>query len=389
MKLSEAFGIDPQAGWVRKHNAAARAVVEAWRNDRPIRVPLLCADSYIMHGFYVEESGGNYERYYRDPDEMARVQLEAARRRRELPIYDMVLGEAPGSWPLAVDFWPVPSPGWFGCRVLYRNDAVIAHHGLNLDKDACERIQMPDPRTGGILSEMASFRKKMQDGWDGKVSFLGRPVGPVSHGVDHYGVLAMALDVRGPEILSDMCEDPEFARRFLLKMAEWCDALEDAWLRKPDGSRGYFRNTDHGIDMLSAATYEEFIIPVIQEMNRRRGTPMPSGIHHCGRGAHLFPVIAKHCPLQRIDDLTYPLNDVAAVRHAVGEGVWIKVVIEEGILRSGPPETIRRTVRDLMASGVKGRGRLAINTGDLLAGIPMEHRLALYEAVKEFGGYDQ
>jgi hypothetical protein len=387
MKLSKKFGIYPQAAWVVKHNAEARAVVEAWRNDNPMRVPLLCSDSFIVHGVYVEESGVNYERYYRDPDEMARVQLEAARRRRELPIYDMVLGEAPESWPLTVDFWPVPSPGWFGCQLLYRPDAVIAHHGLALDREACERMPMPDPRTGGILSEMASFRKHMQERWAGNVKFLGRPVGPVSSGIDHYGVLAMALDVRGTEMLSDFYEDPDFARRFLLKMAEWCDALEDVWTRKADGSRGYFRNTDHGIDMLSANTYEEFIIPVIQEMNRRRGTPMPSGIHHCGRGAHLFPVIRKHCPLQRIDDLTYLLNDVAAVRRAVGDEVWIKVVIEEGILRSGPPETIRQTVRDLMKSGAKGKGRLSINAGDLLAGIPMANRLALYEAVKEFGQY--
>ena len=57
------------------------------------------------------------------------------------------------------------------------------------------------------------------------------------------------------------------------------------------GGRGYFRNTDHGIDMLSAATYEEFIMPIAIEMNLRRGTPMPSGLHYCGRGERLFPVI--------------------------------------------------------------------------------------------------
>jgi hypothetical protein len=44
-------------------------------------------------------------------------------------------------------------------------------------------------------------------------------------------------------------------------------------------------------------------------------------------------------------------------------------------------------VRDLMKSGAKGKGRLSINAGDLLAGIPMANRLALYEAVKEFGQY--
>jgi hypothetical protein len=40
-----------------------------------------------------------------------------------------------------------------------------------------------------------------------------------------------------------------------------------------------------------------------------------------------------------------------------------------------------------MQSGAKGKGRLALSVGDMLRGTPMEHRVALYEAVKEFGGY--
>jgi uroporphyrinogen-III decarboxylase len=384
---NEAFSIDPRADWVAKHNAEACAVVEAWRADRPVRVPVLSPDSFIQHGFFVEESGADYARYYSDPDEMARVQLGAARRRRELPVCDMPLGELPQSWPLTVDFWPVPAPGWIGCEVRFRPDSVPAHRPLHLDREACDAMPMPDPRGGGLLPTMRSFREQIEARWAGGKTFMGRPIGPVRHGVDHYGVLAMALDVRGSEILSDMYEDPAFAHRFLLKMAEWCDALEDAWPRQPDGLRGYFRNTDHGIDMLSPETYEEFIVPVVVEINRRRGTGLPTGIHHCGRGAHLFPVIARRFPLQRIDDLTFPLNDVAAVRRAVGEHVWVSVVIEDGIVRSGPVETIVDTVRDLMRSGAMGRGRLALSVGDLMPGIPMRHRLALYEAVKEYGRY--
>lgn len=386
MPLSDSFQIDPQAAWVRRHNAEAREVLAAWRADRPIRVPLLCDDSFIQHGLYAGEAGVDYTRYYANPGEMLRVQLEAARRRREAPIADLVLGEAPESWPITVDFWPVPAPGWVGCEVLFRRDTVPAHRPLNLSRAAAEAMPMPDPRTGGLLETIGRFHGAILARSKG-LRFLGRPVGPVHPGVDHAGVFAMALDVRGQDIMVDMYECPDFARRFLLKMAEWCDALERAWKDGPAGRRGYFRNTDHGIDMLSAALYEAFIQPVIDEMNRRRGTPLPSGLHHCGRGAHLVGVIRRHCPLQRLDDITFPLIDVAKVRREVGDEVWIKVCIEDSIVQGGPPERIRRTVRDLMASGAKGRGRLALTVGDMLAGTPLEHRLALYEAVREFGRY--
>jgi hypothetical protein len=96
----------------------------------------------------------DYRRYYTDPAEMVRVQLEAARRRRELPIHDFVLGEAPASWPVTVDFWPVPAPGWVGCELLYRAETVIAHRPRNLSPEECAARPMPDPRAGGLLAHL-------------------------------------------------------------------------------------------------------------------------------------------------------------------------------------------------------------------------------------------
>jgi uroporphyrinogen-III decarboxylase len=133
--------------------------------------------------------------------------------------------------------------------------------------------------------------------------------------------------------------------------------------------------------------YEKFIVPVIQEINRGRGTQAPTFLHHCGRGVHLFPVVKRSFGLTHIDMLTFPLVDIAKVRREVGHEVWINALIADEIVQLGPPERIRETVRDLMDSGAKGRGRLALNVGDMLKGTPFEHRIALYEAVKEFGAY--
>lgn len=384
MELSTSFGIDPREPWVVAHNEDVRAVLEAFHAGRPIRVPLLCGEWTGQHGFYADETGLDYRQYYTDPDTMLRVQLEAARRRRELPIYDVVLAETPAEWPVSVDLWPVVAPGWIGCDLLYRSDAVIAHRSMGLSKQKCDERAMPDPQRGGILGVMRRLWEHLRAHYEGKLVFLGRRVGPIAHGVGTNGVFSLALDMRGEAIMSDMYEDPDFVHRFLAKLRRWVSALEAAW----NGSLGPFSPSDHGIDMLSPHLYEEFLVPLIVQVNRERGTVPPSQLHHCGRGAQLFPVVKRHFGLTLLNALTYPLVDVAKVRRDLGEDVEIQCVVADNIIRQGPPEQIRRVVCELMASGVKGKGGFSLIAGDMLPGTPLEHRVAYYEAVKEYGRYD-
>ena len=381
--LSSSFGLDPRAPRVVAHNREVREVLGAFAAGQPLRVPLFCHEWPGQHGLFAGEIGLDYREYYTDPEVMLWAQLEAARRRRELPIYDLVLAEAPERWPIAVDLWPVVAPGWVGCRLLYRKGAVIAHVGLGLSRDECDALSMPDPRTGGLLREVQQLWRALRDHQSEGLVFLGRPVGPVSHGVGTNGLFSLALDVRGPELMVDMREAPEFVDRFLRKLAAWIGALEAAW----NGEPGPFSATDHGIDMLSARDWERFLAPVIEETNRERGTRPPPALHHCGRGAHLFAMIRRRFGLTDINTLTYPLIDVARVRRELGERVTVTAMIEDAIIRQGPPERIREVVRELMNSGAKGTGGFAMMVGDMLPGTPIDHRLALYEAVREYGGY--
>jgi hypothetical protein len=208
-ELSKSFTIDPDAPWVQRHNKETDEVLNAYHADAPIRVPLLCGEWYGQHGFYADEEGIDYRSYYTNPNEMVRVQLEAARRRRELPIYDFELGKLPERWPVSVDQWPVVVAGWLGCEVVYRHDSVVAHHGLKLSKEACQELQMPDPLNGGLLETIRRFWDEMREQYEGKLTFLGRPVGPFDHGVGIYGFFSVALDLRGPQLMSDMYDDPE------------------------------------------------------------------------------------------------------------------------------------------------------------------------------------
>jgi len=384
MKLSESFSIDPNADWVKAHNAEVREVLAAHEADKPIRVPMISWDGPHTHGFYADEINLDYRDYYTNVELMLQTQLEAARRRREIRVHDLPLAGPPDEWPTALDMHPIPAPGWLGCEVVLRETSVPAHRCRHLSKDACREMQMPDPRTGNFLATIVPMWEQMKKLCD-RLTFLGAPVARPWSGVCQHGVFGLCIDLRGEDFMVDMYEAPGFAHEFILKVATWCDALEAAWREDPS-EPGSFGISDHGIEMLSPQLYEDFVVPVIWEINRRRGTPPPTTLHHCGSGVHLFPIIQKHFGLTLIDSLTFPLVDVAKVRRDLGEDIWINAGIESAIIRWGPAERIRQTVKDLLASA-KGSGRFAINVGDMLRGVPMEHRIAYYEAVREFGAY--
>jgi uroporphyrinogen-III decarboxylase len=386
-QLSPAFSIDPNADWVTAHNREAREVLAAYREDRALRVPVLCSDEPHIHGFYMDEERLDYRDYYSDPDTMMTVQLEAARRRRELVIWDWdQLGVLPESWPLCADMHPVQPFGWVGCEVQFRQDCVPAHIPLRLEKEQCRDMRMPDPRTGGILAKVDALYRFMQGRAEDGIRFLGRPVGPVTHSVGHPGLFSLALNIRGEELMSDMYDDPAFVHDFLHELISWIDELQVAW-NGETARRWPMEFSDHGIEMLSPELYERFVVAAIVQANAARGGTPGTNLHHCGSGVHLFPVMKSHFGLTRINAITFPLIDIAKLRADLGPEVWIDAGIADQVLMRGPPETIRQTVKDLMESGAKGEGRLSLWVGDMLRGTPLEHFTTLYESVKEFGGY--
>ena len=383
MQLSKSFAIDKDEPWVARHNKEAAEVLDAYERDKPVRVPLFPGGGI---GFYMDENNLDCRVYYNNPDEMLRIQLEVAKRQRELPWYDFVLGGAPESWGVSVDFWPVVAPGAFGCELLCRPNAVIAHHSLALGIESCRVLPMPDVFTGGILAKSYEYYHYLKNTYEGKLDFLGAPVGKTGHGVATNGLFSLALDLRGPEIMADMYEEPEFAASFFERLATWIDGLEKAW----DDMSGspYARPvspSDHGIDMLSAGMYEEFLVPIVKRHNAIRGTEAGTAFHHCGSGVHLFETVRKHFGITSIGALTYPDVDIERVRGLMGDEVWLCCCINGGVLSFGTEQQIIDAVKGVMKA--KGRGRLSMMVGDLIWGTPAKNYEVLYEAVKAYGKY--
>lgn len=392
-KLSESFKIDPGASAVVKHNREVREVWKAFKADKPIRIPVIFTGARSV---YSDENKVDYRAFYNDPDEMVLLQLQWKKRERELPFGDTVLGELPEKWKVNLDFHPVLVSSCFGCEVIFRPDAVPVHQGLNLSKEQCQSLVLPDLEASGLFPQYLKFWEHVNRRYAGDFRFMGRPVDRVSCALNltYPGIFSLALDIRGGEVMADMYDDAEFVNTFLRRLADWQIDLARHWtlrngsefgLDQP-GGKG-FGPTDHGIDMLSVKMYKTFLVPLIQDLNARfKKTPNPF-LHHCGRGAHLFPVIKKHFGFEELHAITYPLNDVGRIRKELGYETWITAGIADAIIFQGPPDKIRQTVRDFLTPDVKGKGRLSIWIAGEARHIPSEHYLALYEAVKEYGRY--
>ena len=392
MNLSRAFEICTKADWVTRHNREVREVCDSHHADKPIRVPVQFTGARVS---YFERNGVDWRRFYEDPDEMIRLQLEAAKHYRELPLGDHVLGEAPEHWDVSVDFHPVGSAACFGCPLLFRPDAVPASESLHLSLDQCRELPLPDLRTSGLLPRYAAFVEHFDRRCSDGLRFLGRGVRRVKPTLPSPGggTFSLALDLRGSEIMSDMYEDPDFVHAFLLRLAEWRIDLRRTWTRR-DGmeflldqpGKDSIEITDHGIDMLSVQTYETFLGSLVEQLCRKYSQSPNRLLHHCGRGTHLFSAMRRRYGFTTIHGLTWPVNDVAKVRRELGYDVWIEAVVADSILCQGPDAT-RHAVREFLTPEVKGSGRLQIWVPGEVQGIPRASYEALYQAVKDFGRY--
>lgn len=383
MELSQTFSMPANSETVRKHNQMATEVMAAFEADRPLRVPYICGEWVGQHGFYAQEVGLDYTQYYTDPDLMLKVQLETARRRRELPLHDnMQLCTVPEEdWCTGVDLWPVVAAGWLGCPVVYNKDFQVANHSLSLSTEECDALSMPDLEEGGLMQTLSRFYHHFETQYDGKLEFLGKPVRNIKNGVGSNGLFSLALDVRGADIMADMYEDPDFAHRFLQKLADWMEALGKHW-----DANFRFPVTDHGIDMLSPQLYEDFILPIVLE-KRKEYSREPVIFHHCGRGQQLFPIIAQNFNLVTVHAVTWPFLDIEKIREVVGPDVYIVACIEESLVQNGSNDEIRYGVKTMLSPRAKGAGRFSIMSGDLVRGTDMDHLYTVYEAVQEYGTY--
>ncbi len=171
-----------------------------------------------------------------------------------------------------------------GCKVEYLEDSapqVIAAGMESLEVKPNEAFKSP------IFKKFIDLREKL------KVKF-GYVTGDINWG----GVLNIALDLAGEQVLIDFYTNPELVQNEFKKIAGTIETLITGFVFNDTGSTSIsvnrnirhikepvFLHSECSHTMISTEQYEEFLLPIDLEWSKRN---RPFGIHYCGPDPHRF-----------------------------------------------------------------------------------------------------
>jgi hypothetical protein len=200
-----------------------------------------------------------------------------------------------------------------GCRVEYREDAppqVIPAGRPDLDLDVDKAF------------ESAAFLR-----FRGLVEALKERFGYVTGDVNWGGVLNLALDCRGQDILLDLADRPAATGAFFGRIAAVIERFTD-YVGRETGStsisvnrsvrhlgRPVFLHSECALTMVSTRHYEVALGPIDEAWSAGR---RPFGIHYCGVDPHRFAEAFAKLPHLDFLDVGWR-GDVAALRRSLPE----------------------------------------------------------------------
>jgi len=262
-----------------------------------------------------------------------------------------------------------------GCEVHYRPDAA---------PDV-----VPAGRPSLAIDPEAPFRSpafcRFERLRDALKARHGRVLGDVNWG----GVLNVALDLRGQDLLLDLRDDPGKARSQLSALAGVLERFA-AGVQAETGTssvsvnrtvrhlRGpVFLHSECSHTMISVEDYERLLMPIDAAWSLRH---RPFGIHHCGRDPHRFAASYAKLPCLDFLDVGWG-GDVAVLRRHLPE-TFLNIRIDPAGLARHSPDQVRATVERLvLQSGDPWRtGVCCINMD---ASVPDDRIAALFEAVED------
>jgi hypothetical protein len=228
-----------------------------------------------------------------------------------------------------------------GCQVCYQADGapdVIPAGRETLDVDPGQPFRSAAAKRYERLRDQLKTR-------------YGRVLGDINWG----GVLNIALDLRGQDVLLDMVDNADKTKAQFRKLAEVIERFTtNIQAETGTSSISVNRNVRHFREpvflhsecshtMISVPNYEEFLMPIDAEWSRRH---QPFGIHHCGKDPHRFA--ASYARLPRLDFLDLGWGgDVALLRRHLPHTFFNIRLDPVSIVRQTPAE-IRATVTRLV-----------------------------------------
>jgi hypothetical protein len=228
-----------------------------------------------------------------------------------------------------------------GCRIQYKADSapdVVTADRPSLDIDPDQPFRSAAAKRYEHLRDQLKTRH-------------GHVLGDINWG----GVLNIALNVRGQDILLDMVDDVEKTKAQFRKLAEVLERFTNG-IQAETGSTSisvnrnvrHFQNpvflhSECSHTMISVHNYEEFLMPIDVEWSRRH---QPFGIHHCGKDPHRFAT--SYAKLPRLDFLDLGWGgDVPLLRRHLPH-TFFNIRLDPVSIVHQTPAEIRETVTRLV-----------------------------------------
>lgn len=375
------------------HNAEARAVWDAYHAGRPIRVPVMLGINprvWLLNP-ELNREGITFEQYAKDPDLMARVQMQTQHYVRHNMLQDAEMGLPKDGWPIYVDSQNCYEAAWFGSEVEYNEGQVPVTRPFLGDDNKRELFDrgVPDPFSDGAMGVNWRFYEHMKTRLS-SYAHAGLPavsVSPTGLGTD--GPLTVAASVRGAtEICLDMYEDPDYVHGLLR-------FITDATIARIKAMRAEMGHemkpkcwgfADDSIELLSVDTYREFVLPYHQMLLSELAGEGPHSIHLCGKVDRLMPVLKRELNLN-VWDAGFPV-DYGRMRRELGPEFQIATGPQVSMLLHGSPEEIDSECGRILGSGITDGGRFILREANNLSPrTPVENVRAMYEAARKYGKY--
>ena len=340
-------------------------VLTAFAHREPDRVPCWCGASTRFWEKAKRALGLDDEGLRRRlGDDFRRV--SAAPREPEAPL-------GPGAT------WRSP----FGVeRTGYEYGQPLAHPLAGADLAGLEAFPWPDPgrmEVGGVRAEARR--------WGGEFAVLGGEWSPYWHD---------AIDLVGmEELLVRMYEDPPFVERLFTRIVDYyAEVSRRIFEAAADSLDIFFIGNDFGGQtgpLVGEALFRRFLLPHLARLvalGHRYGLKVM--LHCCGSFTALLPAMIE-AGLDGIHAVQPSCAgmDLAALKRDFGERMLFNGCIDSHhVLIAGTPERVRAETREVIDLMKGGGGFVAGASHDwILEETPLENVLAMFDTIREYGGY--
>ncbi len=376
-------------------NEEKQQLWQAYRDRRPTRVPVtygVNARSVLLDPAW-NARGVTFEEYVTDPTATVEIQLLFLRYKSEFlhQYCDHPLGR-PARCEFYVDNQNTYDSQYFGAPIEFREGQVAdvrpylagegKHRIFEIDVDR----PMQNPFVQDCLRRYEELCRTVE-----RLPAEGIEYGVTPPLLGFDGPFTIAVNLRGPELLTDVYED----RAYVVRLMEFIQrgvairnrALAEHFGRKAfQGPRGSF--ADDSIALLSVQMYRELVLPLHRAWYAQWSAEGPHSIHLCGDATRHFPLIHRELHVDSFDT-GFPV-DHGAVREALGPDVEIQGGPEVHLLLDGTPQQAYERTEAILASGVTAGGRFILREANNLAPRTPEANLAaLYRCCLECGTYPQ